>query len=203
MTGSNLAPDTAREISGLKRRVTDLERMLDRVRRDNAAPTPTTLAPFAAFEGTGYSSAGLHTTDGNRRSYRPANPVNVTLADPTGHITIDGPWTFRIDIGGWYQFGLKASFDTTAPDTGHRAIGVDVIGLDGLENNHRLAIVEAVGDDPTYLTADIVAHSDAGTRWQPILVDTRGVPAAVETYSFWCRLVSTNRAVAGGDVGSL
>lgn len=203
MTGANLAPDTARELSGLKRRVSDLERMLDRIRRTAATPPSTPLAPFAAFEGDGYSAAGLHTTDGDRRSYRPANTIGATVGDPTRHITIAGNWTFRIDVAGWYQLGVKASFGTDAPDTGHRAIGIDLVDGDALQHNHRLAIVEAVDDGPTYLTADIIANCHTGMHWQPILIDTRGVVAPVECYSFWCRLCSTGRPIPGGDLGSL
>ena len=197
MTGSNLAPDTAREISTLKRRVTDLERMLDRVRRDNAAPVPAALAPVAAFDGTGYDATGLFITQAPWRYYRPSNTVGSTVADPTGHITVDAPWSFRIDVAGYYEFGASVIYAASGSTTQHY-LGIDLGGLEYLN------VVSAPA--PTTIAASLsgsrVAYTPAGTVSTPLIGDDSGGVVGHECRSFWCRLVSTGRPVPGGDVGS-
>ena len=190
MTGRNLAPDTGREISGLKRRVSDLERMLDRLRRDAKRGPATPPAAFAAYEGNGFSADGLHTTDGAWRSYSPANLISATAVDATRHLTVEGDWVLRVDVTGWYHFGVKVVFGTDSPDTGLRMLGIDQLDSPGLEQNHRLAVVPAVSPPPTYLTGDVIVYAQAGSRWQPFFADDRGVVSGAECTSFWAQLVS-------------
>lgn len=196
MTGANLAPDTAREISGLKRRVTDLERMLDRVRRGAAKTPAAPLAPFAAFEGTGYDSTGLHTTQAPWRYYRPSNTIGSTVSDPTGHIAIEAPWTFRIDITGVYEVGTSVIYGSN-PAT-HHYLGIHHVGVEYLN------IVSATA--PTSIAASLsgsrVDYSVAGATWTPVIGDDGGQVTGHECRSFWCRLVSTGRPIADDDIGS-
>lgn len=184
MTGMNLAPDTAREVSTLKRRVTALERTLDRVRRSTApSALPVSLAPFASFEGTGYGT-DLYTGAGIWNYYAPANTIETTVTDPTHHLTIAEPWVLRVDIAGVYEFGLSVIFDSPTAD--HHYIGIRQID----DAYYNIASVPAPTTIVATLSGSRVRYAPAGSHWTPLYGDDGNVVTDHGCRSFWARALS-------------
>lgn len=189
MTGKNLPPTTGREISSLKRRVTDLERVLDRIRRTTVRTPPLTLPPFAAMNGYGYDDDGLHTTSGTWRYYQPTNIVSSVVVDDTHHITIESSdsWAFRIDISGTYEIGMAVTFGGV-PAGGNRAIGIQHIEAGELVADYPIATVAAATGTSTHLSGSRVVYAASGTFWWPMYADDSGVVHGEECTSFWAQL---------------
>lgn len=189
MTTKALPPDTAREISALKRRVTDLERLLDRVRRDTARPTADEPPAFAAIYGTASPAGGVHTVGGGWRWSRPSNPVATTVADPTRRITTEadpyGDWTLRVDRAGIYAFGTTVVFDDAANPVGNRYLGVDQVDFDGLVETADLLRVPAADGSATVLSGVAVVAAGAGTSWWPRFGHDTGVTLHGYATVFW------------------
>lgn len=195
MTAKQLAPDTAREISGLKRRVSDLERLLDRVRRDLHRPVPSVPAGFAAIYGTGIGGA-VHTVADGWSQSRPTNPINATVTDPTGRLIIDrvdgpfGDWTLRTISEGIYLFGVTVTFGDPDERRGDRRVAVQRIDFEGPSTTHDLTVVPGAGDPSvggtaTTLTAVAAIHSGAGFGWRPMFADRLTTPLQATVVRFW------------------
>lgn len=189
MTGKHLPPDTGREISGLKRRVSDLERMLDRVRRGVVAPTPpVVLPPFALITETDAYSTGTAATgwdDG--LTYYADNGVEAP--DATGTIRIDGDlrWTFAIAGPGWFELGATVRFRETTGG-GARAIGVTRLDLDPIERSD-IAVVARAPAVETVLSGSRVLWCD-GARLTVWFGHDAGEDLDVRVETYWARLVS-------------
>jgi hypothetical protein len=203
MTGKHLAPDTGREISTLKRRVTDLERQLDRIRR-RPAGAAVTLAPFCWIAGTGFTAAGVHTSDGTWRYSRPANTVTATSADPTRHLAIDpttfGEWTIRVDIAGLYQFGITVGWDDIAGD-GSRRLAIQQIDNSGIVATYDIALTASADSRATTLSGSAIVPAVAGSYWVAMYGDDTGTAIAGSASSYWGRAVAVEPELV--PVGSL
>lgn len=201
MTGKNLPPTTGREISGLKARVTDLERALDRVRRVSAKAPSLVLPPFTAMNGYGYSAAGLHTTSGVWRYYQPANTVDTIVVDKTHHITIEATdeWAFRIDIAGTYEIGMAA---TWATDDGNRALGIQRIDAGEVAQDYPIATMPAATGTSTHLSGSRIVFARAGSIWWPMFADDSTITGGGSCSSFWAVLKALGEPTAA-DLGGI
>jgi hypothetical protein len=203
MTGKHLAPDTGREISTLKRRVTDLERQLDRIRR--RPPTAAvTLAPFCWIAGTGFTADGEHTVAAPWRYSRPANTITSLSVDPTRHLAIDpttfGEWTIRIDIAGLYQFGITVGWDDAGGD-GSRRLAIQQIDNSGLVATYDIALTASADGQATTLSGTAIVPAVAGSYWVAMYGDDTGTAIAGCASSYWGRAVAVEPEVV--PVGSL
>jgi hypothetical protein len=187
VTQKHLPPDTGREISGLKRRVSDLERILDRVRRTSAATVPTsTLPPFASITDTVRFSTGS-ATSGWAAGQAFYSTNGDELPDPTGTIIIDEPWTFVIRGPGWFELGATVLFQE-AGDAGARSIGVVRRDLDPDERTVIATGARAPGVD-TVLSGSRIVWCDQAA-WTVWYGQDSGASMDVQTGSFWARHVS-------------
>ena len=201
MTGKHLPPDTGREITTLKRRVSDLERMLDRARRDTATQPAEPWPAFTCIEGSGGSIAGAYLASSGWTYYHPANPIDRVVPDPTGHLAIeaDPVWYIRFAVAGVYEIGTAAASGTYLAGRRHLAIQRDD---NGELTHHRIAVVPAAAGVQTYLSGSRVVIAPAGSRWTVSFGDDSGENLGGECTSFWARAVSVTTPVAG-DIGSM
>lgn len=196
MTGANLAPDTAREISGLKRRVTDLERMLDRMRRDAAsAVTPTDFnTPYAQMANGEVSVAiGVLT---------PMTPTLGIVDDPTGHILVEEETSsFGIRKPGFYEIGGTIRFlDNEGGDPGDRWLAIWNQFPDG--NNadpvEILRVPRAAGGSRLSGSRIVYGELDP-SRWHLAAGHDANADLTVACEAFWIRFVTTGeRPFTGG-----
>lgn len=200
MTGSHLPPDTAREISALKVRVSDLERVLDRIRRtlpdgaDRHVP-----GPFAALEGTGYGGVEAD-AEGAWTIYWPTNTVVASVVDPTGHLRIDsntyGPWSLRVDIAGIYEFGMSVTFEDDATKKGDRAAGIALVDAGGIVDRRSIDQM-AAAEDNSVISGSRIVVAEIGSHWRPLFGDNVTATLAGSLTSFWGRLVSYGEPETG------
>ena len=200
MTAKHLPPDTAREVSSLKRRVSDLERMLDRLRRLQAKTSTTTFnTPYASLTGGGTAIADDTLTV--------LTPTDSPVLDPTGHILVDheddthGWFTFRIP--GYYEIGGTVRF---LEDTGlgQRTLAIwttDSEASPGLPLT--VLTVDRSPTDTTVLSGSRMIYADQSTvtRWHIAAAHNAGGTLDVECESFWTRLVTTAEPPTGGIGG--
>lgn len=203
MTGKHLPPDTGREISALKRRVTDLERMLDRARRDTAVVPVAPWPAFVAIEGSGMSAAGVYTSGGSDY-YHPANAIDRTVADPTGHLSIErhpttNVWYLRAAVAGVYEIGAAAATGSYVAGRRHLTIQRDDAGE---LIHYRVATVPAATGVLTYLSGSRVVIAPAGSYWTLSVGDDSGDLDGAECTSFWARAVSVTPPVTVPDEGA-
>jgi hypothetical protein len=188
VTGKHLPPDTGREISTLKKRVSDLERMLDRVRRDTAAVTPTVYdTPFAMVTGGGRPLA-----DGVLTPFDwPA--INRAVIDPTRHIHTDlDTAAFTILIPGYYEFGGTVVFYEDGTEAGQRSLAIASSYGFSLE----VLTVDRAPGDVTILSGSVIAWADQSSvmAWRLAASHDAG-PVMVDPRSFWVRFVTTTEAL--------
>lgn len=196
MTSKNLPPDTAREISTLKRRVSDLERMLDRLRRLRAKTATNTFdTPFAQLDGlneaTPIAADDLTVLTPNRGA----------LLDPTGHIFIDYAddshgW-FVFAQPGWYEIGGTARFyDEGITRPGYRRLAI----WNGFPDGSFSAPLDVIQVDRAQTTTTVLSGSrmvyadqrSAG-RWHLAAGHDAGQTIDVKCESFWTRFVTTGK----------
>ena len=190
MTGKHLPPDTGRELSRLKARVTDLERMLDRIRRPPpAAVTDSYNTPFAAL-----GRNMLTTVDPD--TFTVLAPTDGPVLDPTGHIFVDhaeaGHGWFVIKIPGFYELGGTVAF--LDPTDGRRRVAVTATNADGdWAATHDLLVVDRAPAAATVLSASRILHvaTDVVLRWHLAVEHGAETPMDVQCQSFWTRFVTT------------
>lgn len=200
MSATHRPPDTGREVSELKRRVTGLERMLDRVRRDLNQPASGAPLSFAAIRGAGFSDAGMHTDTGDWHYSRPLNTMIATVPDPTQRITVDtdpfGQWTLRVDVAGVYLFGVVIAFDDSSSPTGDRLVAVQEVDNGGIVATHDIATTGATARVDTVVSGVTPVQVDAGTFWWPMYGDDVATVLPGSCLWFWALAVSDHYDVA-------
>ncbi len=189
MTGKHLPPTNAREISALKRRVSDLERMLDRLRR-GTAPTSSvvTLPPFASINDTARFSSGSAASGWDPGlAFYASNEVETP--DPSGTIRIDADLsaTFYVLGPGWFEFGMTVRFREEA-GSGARGIGVAQLDLDPIERLEIAIVARAPGVE-TVLSGSRVVWCDQ-SRFTVWYGQDSGADMDVLTETYWVRQVS-------------
>lgn len=192
MTGKNLPPTTGREISGLKRRVTDLERVLDRLRRRAAnQPGPVLDTPYAEVVG------GRETMPAGATVLAPNRSV---VADPTGYIAIDEDdsdgWSFVLRKPGYYEIGGTVRFiDNECVDASDRWLSIvpsDAYGNFG-EWRGVLRVGRAAGG--SLLSGSRMVHDDqrTHTRWHLAAGHDDDHAFDVSCDAFWVRFITSGK----------
>lgn len=196
MTAKHLPPDTGRELSALKRRVTDLELMLDRIRR----PAPPTDAVTNHFNTPFASLAAVFAPPVPGSTPTLLTPTSYPVEDPTGHIFVDHHdpthgW-FVIKVPGFYEFGATVTFFDSSVG-GYRRLAIASTTGDGnLTGLYDIHSVDRSPGTSTIMTGSRIVHVDQSVvlRWHVAVSHTAGGDVNVRCDSFWCRFVTTGTA---------
>lgn len=193
MTGKHLPPDTAREISALKRRVSDLERMLDRLRRARAKVATNTFdTPYAQLDGRNEATTAV------TEELTILTPNLAAVPDPTGHIFVD----FENDTHGWFVFkkpgfyeigGTIRFYDYEITGPGHRQLLiVPSYGDGGYGSPLPVLVVDRSPTDSTVLSGSRMVYVDQQyhLRWHLAAMHDQGENVDVQCVSFWTRFVT-------------